>query len=357
MRINTYKYRQWKARQNRKNLIIRTKKKEAIKAFRTYQIQYNKSLKNERNSNYSDTNNRYEYTAPLNFSLINNPIETTDFFSRIISISINKRNYKKRIFIDVSRITTLTIDALMYLLAIINNMKVHFKKNLSISGNAPEDSKVRKLFSESGFYQFVHYIGSEPLTKNENTIQIVSGEKCDTELAKQISDFVCKKSQVSKRSCSFLYNMMIELMSNTHKHAYPGRKQVFYPRWYCFAEYDKNKTISFSFMDTGAGIPTTVRKNFAEQIDLLRIKEDYKYVVSALNGEFRTSTRKGYRGKGLPKIREYCAENKINNLHIITNKADVTINNENICSVDIESSLRGTLYYWQVDLSKLKQVN
>ena len=45
MRINIYKYRQWKARQNRKNLIIRTKKKEAIKAFRTYQIQYNKSLK------------------------------------------------------------------------------------------------------------------------------------------------------------------------------------------------------------------------------------------------------------------------------------------------------------------------
>ena len=96
MRINTFEYRQWKAKQNRKNLKLRTKKKKAKKAFRTYQIQYNKSLKNERNSNYSDTNNRYEYTAPLNFSLINNPIETTDFFSRIISISINKRNYKHK---------------------------------------------------------------------------------------------------------------------------------------------------------------------------------------------------------------------------------------------------------------------
>ena len=354
MRINTFEYRQWKAKQDRKNLIIRTKKKAALKSYRTYQIQYYKSLKSD--DNFNANTNRYEYTAPLHFSLINNPKETTDFFSRIIAFSTNKRNHKKKIFIDVSGISTLTIDALMYLLAIINNMKVHFKKNLSISGNAPKDSKVRKLFSESGFYQFVHYYGSDPLTKNDNTIQIVSGEKCDTQLAKRLSDFVCKKAKVNKRRCSFLYNMMIELMSNTHKHAYPERKQVFYTRWYCFAEYDKKNTISFSFMDTGAGVPTTVKKNFAEQIDFLRIKGDHKYVVSALNGEFRTSTRKGYRGKGLPKIQEYCKENKIMNLHIITNKADVTMTSENVSSYDMDSSLRGTLYYWQIDLSKLKQV-
>ena len=184
----------------------------------------------------------------------------------------------------------------------------------------------------------------------------MSGENSDTSIAKSIADFVCQKAEISKQDCSFIYIMMIELMSNTHKHAYSGWQGVLFPRWYCFSEFDGDHTISFTFMDTGYGIPATVRKNFAEKIDLLKLKGDSKYVTSALDGRFRTSTGQTFRGKGLPKIREFCAQAKLQNLRIITNHADVTVHKTKYRTNNLNTPLRGTLYYWEVDISTLKGV-
>jgi len=109
-------------------------------------------------------------------------------------------------------------------------------------------------------------------------------------------------------------------------------------------------------MDIGEGIPATVRKNFAEKIDFLKIKGEDKYVISALNGEFRTSTSKKYRGKGLPKIRKFCSEDKIQNMRIITNRADISVGQDSYESAELNIPLQGTLYYWQIDLANLKGV-
>lgn len=353
MRINSYEYRKWKLRQNKKNLILRTKKREAHRRSQTNQIRYNYELKHT--ADYNSATKKYEFHVPLNFSFANNTEETAAFFNKVISFITNTKNFGKQIFIDISEISNLTIDALMYLLAIVNNLSANFRGKYSFSGNVPKDARVRKLFSESGFYRFVRYQGNEPLTQNNDTVQIVSGEDCDTMLAKRLSDFVCEKAKVDdRRCCSFLYNMMIELMSNTHKHAYPQDNGVLHARWYCFAEYDKQGNISFSFMDTGTGIPSTVKKNFAERIDVLGIKGEHKYVVSALDGEFRTATQEGHRGKGLPKIREFCTNRRIEELHILTNRADVKVHQHGYSSKDIHTPLCGTLYSWQICLSLLQ---
>lgn len=107
-------------------------------------------------------------------------------------------------------------------------------------------------------------------------------------------------------------------------------------------------------MDTGEGIPSTVRKNFSEKLDILKIKGEDKYIISALNGDFRTSTHKLYRGKGLPKIREICSKEKIVNMRIITNKADAHVKKEGYSSHIINKPLIGTLYNWQIKISDLK---
>lgn len=354
MKINSPEYKQWKRRQNEKNLLRRSKRKKAKHKAITAQRRYNEQIK--QSLDYNHSTKMHEFHTPLNFSLVGNFEETSAFFNKIISFITNEKNYGKKIFIDISKISNLTIDALMYLLAIVNNLSANFKGKYSFSGNAPADPNARKLFTESGFYQFVEYQGDEPLTKNNDNVQIMSGENCDTDLAKRLSDFVCEKANVNKRCCSFLYNMVIELMSNTHKHAYPDENAgLLHSRWYCFAEYDKQDTVSFSFMDTGAGIPSTVKKKFSEKIDFLHLKGEHKYVVSALDGEFRTSTNKVYRGKGLPKIREFCSSNKIKNLHILTNKAEVVVYKDCYSSRDIATPLCGTLYYWQIDLKFLKE--
>lgn len=353
MRINTPEYRQWKKQQNDKNLLLRSKKRRVIRAIRTAQIEHN--LKVKKTSAYNVQSRKHEFHAPLNFSFVSNPEETVDFFNKIIQFISNKKNYGKRIFIDISQISHLTNDALMYLLAIVNNLDNNFKNKCSFSGNVPDNGEVRKLFAESGFYQFVRHQGNTHLIRNNDTVQIMSGENCDTKLAKRLCDFVCEKAHISKRRCSFLYNIIIELMSNTHRHAYPDGQNILHTRWYCFAEFDGNQTVSISFMDTGAGIPSTVRKNFFEQIDILNIKGEYSYVVSALEGEFRTSTRKNYRGKGLPKIREFCLARKIKDMHILANRADVVIQGDKYISKDIPISFCGTLYYWDIDLLTIKE--
>ena len=339
-------------RRNKKRVALRTRKKKEHKARLTYINRRNRELK--ATVDYDSKTKRFQFHAPLVFSFIWNPEETNAFFSEIISFITKRENFGKNLFIDVSKIDRLSSDALMYLLAIVNNLSENFQGKFSFSGNAPDKPEVKKLFAESGFYQFVKYQGTEPIIRNKDNIQIVSGENSDTSVAKRISDFVCKKAGISKQACSFIYVMMIELMSNTHKHAYANRKSVLFPRWYCFSEYDGQDTISFTFMDTGEGIPSTVRKNFAERIDFLKLKGDSKYVTSALDGEFRTATEQTFRGKGLPKLREFCAQGKIQDMRIVTNYADVTVHQTWYQANNLTNPLRGTLYYWQFDISKLK---
>ena len=128
------------------------------------------------------------------------------------------------IYIDIAEVKHLTIDALMYLLAIINNMRNIFKRKVSIMGNSPLDSEINRLFKESGFFNYVKTNSVVSISKNSDKIQIISGNNSNTSIAKQISDFVSLKLGLSRSKCSFIYTMMIELMSNTFKHAYNGKR-------------------------------------------------------------------------------------------------------------------------------------
>lgn len=346
--INTkcYAYRMWVKKRNTKNLYKRTKRKRNKKRNKLKVLE-EKSL-NSFSKNYDDKTNSFTFPVPLDFSFLSNPTETIDFFNSMIRIITRKWRAPLKIYIDISNVHNLSIDALMYLLAIVNNVRNKFRSKVSIYGNCPSNPNINKLFEESGFYNFVNSTSIVPIVKDSNTIQIVSGKKSDTEIAKQISDFVSNKIGLSRTGCSFIYIMMIELMSNTHKHAY-NESTLLYNRWYCFCRYDQIASkVSFTFMDTGVGIPTTVRKNFAEKLDFFNIIGEHRYVTSALDGKFRTSTNLLYRGKGLPRIREYCSTGKICNLRIITNRADVIVNGEKYNARELNSSLCGTLYYWEI---------
>ncbi len=264
---NSLEYREWLRKRNLKNLEIRTLKKLKRKARITRKIKYNYELNLSKFTNKQ--NHEKLFVAPEYFSFITNLEETTSFFNDIILFISNKMNFGKRIFIDLSRIKDYTTDALMYLIAVINNLNEHFKGKYRFWGNVPMDSRIKKKFKESGFFKYVHYNGDEVFSQSSDTIKIVSGDNSDPVISKQISDFVAEKANVSVFDCRYLYIMMIELMSNTNKHAY-NDKNVLTPHWYCFVEYDNN-VFTFTSMDTGAGIPSTVRKNFSEKLDILKI--------------------------------------------------------------------------------------
>ena len=350
MRINTYRYREWKKHQNEKNLRRRTRRKKRIKSKHISRIKSDRVL--QARPEYNSALKAFVFKAPAVFSIVENPAETISFFNRIIYIMTKKKTIR-RLFIDIKDVTSLRIEALMYLLAIMNNHNKKYDDLAYFSGNEPTDITVRKKFEESGFYNYVHPKRNVRLNKSTDNLQIVSGRNCDTETAKSVANFVSTIANVSHRKCSFIYNTMIELMSNTHKHAYIDNG-ILVPIWYCFVEYDGDSKVYFTFMDTGRGIPTTVQKNFAERLDVLGIIEENKYVISALNGEFRTATRQGFRGKGLPKIREYSTNERIMDLHIVSNKAYVEVFQTAYQGNDLEEAIQGTLYYWSIDLNRLR---
>lgn len=87
---------------------------------------------------------------------------------------------------------------------------------------------------------------------------------------------------------------------------------------------------------------------------MLNLRGDKSYVISTFDGDFRTATLQGYRGKGLPKLRSYCTEGKITDFRVITNKADIKILQTGYEAYDMPTSLCGTLYSWKIKLSSLK---
>lgn len=348
----TQEYKEWIKWRNYKELIRRTQKKKWKKSADKRRIEDNTRLKqNHKTDTYS---NPHSFVAPITFSFIENYHETNIFFQDILAFSNHKKSSKRMAFIDISKVSVLTIDALLYLIAIISDSNNSTRRHCSIAGNIPDNPLIRRKFEESGIYKFVKSSTNAPINRTVDNIQIISGETCNTLLAKRISDFIVEKTHIEPRECGFLYCIMIELMSNTHKHAY--NISIKYPRWYCYVEYSKNeKLLRFTFMDTGEGIPATVRKNFKERIDLLNLTDENKYIISALSGEFRTSTRQSNRGKGLPSIKECCDKKYINNLKIISNYAEVSYSSDRLSGKDHKTLFRGTLFYWEIDLKRIKE--
>lgn len=138
-------------------------------------------------------------------------------------------------------------------------------------------------------------------------------------------------------------------MLNTCQHAYnEGLKQT--NSWYLYVEND-GKKIKFTFLDTGQGIPSTVKKKFWERI--LK-KSDSEIISSALNGDFRTNTGYKYRGKGLPKIKDCVADHNLDNFFVVSNKAicELKYINDNleIEKKDLKNAFSGTIYYWELEI-------
>lgn len=341
------------------------KKKNDLKKFRRKLTSKEKKKRRNRNNHQKKKQFISKYfkkifDVPINFSIIDNPKQTIIFFNNLIKeieekrklYRINPNNTKTSLYlIDMSKTEKITIDALIYLLTIIRNTRG--TKNVPISwlGNFPKDEEVSKKLRESGFLKYMK-TSQQNIINSSNKFQIKYGnsyyyyddEKKYVDIRTQIIDFSKKHLNVEKTSINFLSTMLIEMITNINDHAYTNYN-IFEPMWHIFVE-DCTDKISYTFIDNGLGIPTTIKKKLFEKIKENIIKSyDYKYVESAIGGEDnRSETGLLERGNGLPSIYEQYKLNKIQNLVIISNKAYISKEK----SYDLENSLNGTLYYWEI---------
>lgn len=346
---NSLEYRLWKKRNDGK------KNRNRMKHTR-------KSKKKMHNGG-KDIANSYAYKTfyvPKVFSIIKNPEETIEFLNNIISnvekvrktlkIKKNRFNFVRNFSLKMDNTKEITGDALMYLLTIIKNTRGKRLLPINWIGNFPENDKMKKFLQNSGYLKYMQ-TAKENLVKTNEHIQIQTGQGYEykengeiIDIRQKIIDFTCEKLNKNKTQVNFLMTMLTEMITNIQDHAYDA-ENIFEHSWYIFVENSKDK-ISYTFMDNGLGIPTTIKKKIHEKIfEKLDLDKEYKYIESAVSGlEKRSKTGKTERGNGLPSIYEQYLNKKTNKMVIISNKAYYIEDNKK----DLKNNLNGTVFYWEI---------
>ena len=301
--------------------------------------------------------------CPKIFSISNNFTNTLTILEKIRNHSMVTR---KKILLDMANVEKVDADALMYLKYIVYEAREIRKRNCIMSFIAPKNKEIKNFLYNSGFVvnyknnkkepvdrklnrKYWETIDEYKLSQETENFKIRSGNKIIITEIKNIVDFSIKNiSDTSKILLkNSLYTMIHELMENTVSHAYLDKQKFVHKDWLLFAEKREN-IISFIFLDTGLGIPKTViKKEIDKLLTTISKSSESNILFSTLKGEYRTRTKEINRGKGLPYIYNLFANNHIENLRIISNKACFNLNDNK----DVERHLQGTFFYWEINLN------
>lgn len=331
-----WKTKNWKDNNSRRISKQKSKIRRNLHRHRAYELSVSREY---------DT---FVVDVPRNFSLIDNTEETMAFFMGFIEL-IQKGKYKTKFYINSHDVENVTVDALIYLIAILQNDCVNIRMQYSYSGNFPLNAKAKKVYQESGFTSYVEAKIKE-LPRNTDKMKIVCGTKNNAEVSKQFCEFVTSKLEKQRCEVMSLYVVFIELMSNVYHHAY-GNNDFMARQWYIYAEHVDNH-IQFVFVDTGMGIAKTVRKNFGEVIQgMLGIgAHDGDLLRSTFNGDFRTQTSEKYRGNGLATVKQKVTEGTFRNFRVISGRGRCEIGSQldkaegTVTSENYKNGIYGTLY-------------
>lgn len=244
--------------------------------------------------------------------------------------------------IATQKVKELSVDTLLYLIAIMQDAKTK-GCFYHVEGDLPDDEKCRKIFQSSGFFRYVRSNNQVLQVTDGSVLHITSGTKHNPLNIRALCEFIQKKLGLERINTRYIFTAITELMQNTIGHAYPHKSCK--DSWFLFANFDEeSKSIDIAFLDTGVGIPTTVRKNFVERIEKMLIKTDSHLIMSALQGQFRTQTNLKSRGKGLPSVYNRFIDGWFSDFTLISNFGYI----HNKTEKKLNHKLLGTLYSWRI---------
>lgn len=278
--------------------------------------------------------------APKNFSFIENHNESMKFLN---DSKYYIEDLNKKIKQDFRYIDNVTPDAILYMMAYIEDMKYR-GVSFSITGTFPTKENCKKLFTESGFLEHLKFQSDKLNTIETDLLTIKVGTKTEVKIAQDVVKYVRKWLDIDRIKTKPIYKILIECMTNTKNHAFDKKESENY-KWYLMA-YHISGEVHFVFLDNGYGIAQTIRKNWKDLFTGKRF-DDNKLVLSALEGEIlRSQTGEAKRGKGLPYIYNSAREKHIKELIIITNKGFINCKDDK--TQQINSKFNGTLISWKI---------
>lgn len=288
--------------------------------------------------------------VPRIFSFVNNTAETIDFFDDVV-IEIKQKKYKNNFYIDSKNVEEVSVDALIYLIAIMQNITINYQMKYSFRGNLPNNNTAAEVYNNSGFMSYVKS-KARRLPASSDKIQIKSGNNTDSIIASEFCKFVMDKLNKTLKDVLPLQKVLIELMSNVYHHAY-NNDDIMQKKWYLYAEHNQ-EIVRFVFVDTGSGIAKTVRKNFWEKLQRFSkvSASDSDLIYSTLQGDFRTETRKPHRGNGLSGVKDLALNNIFKNFTIISGSGQCCIVQNgvpnSILKRDFDNKICGTMFLFDI---------
>ena len=341
-------------RRKRKRWLDRHCRVERVNRIRRYQSGNRSESENESPYVIKTQNEKsppYVWIIPpKNFSLISNTEETMRFFMHFAK-ELEKKESGKVFFVDSSEVELVTADALIYVIAILENEQLNKLMKYSFSGNYPVNEEAKKIYAESGFNDYVNS-KMKRLPRSTEKMCITSGTRNQSTIARDLCDFLIRTLGKNRIQIKPMQKILIELMSNVYYHAY--EKNTFMAKkWYLYAEHIDNK-VNCIFVDTGKGIAKTVRKNFKEKIERLFGvgTKDSELIESAFEGEFRTQTGEDYRGNGLSSVKRNAGNILFEGFEVVSGHGRCVypndLENENRKAINYPTMLYGTLYTFTI---------
>jgi hypothetical protein len=225
------------------------------------------------------------HPAPKSFSLIADTNEVLRYFKEAEDFLSNGEN----VTLDISNVDTLTPDTIALMVASIHDIDFHHGSR--IQGNAPQKPALLKLFTESGFYDYVAARGTFTSNK-KGLLHKEVNRKVVSQVAKDASLTGIRHVFGNEKPFEPLYEILIESMSNTNNHAdlhHHGKCN-----WWLYVYCDpKKKLTSYSFLDLGVGIfESVVVQNYLKNaFKGTRLYKNINLVDDLISGKIQSQGR------------------------------------------------------------------
>ena len=263
---------------------------------------------------------------------------------------IDRKQHGTHFFVDSRNVESVTVDALIYLIAILQNDKVNNNLKYIYSGNFPENKEAKKIYTECGFTDYVDS-KMKMLPSSNERMRIICGNDNSPRQAKELCIFVMDTLGKKKKEIHPLQKVLVELMSNVYYHAYE-KHSFMAKKWYMYAEHIDDY-VRCVFVDTGFGIAQTVRKSLGENLRVLfgmKI-DDAKIIKSIFDSEItttRTALNTSYRGNGLVSVRDNVRKDIFERLQVLSGRGHCIMpknpDPNEIVTYCYQNKLYGTLY-------------
>lgn len=294
--------------------------------------------------------------APTILSFIENTSEVARFIAKL-KLLYDKR---KKVFVVLKDVEQISYDAIVVLLSIM----VKFKSSkIDFNGDFPDNDEAHEILNQSRFIEYLYKTFKESdryKLGEKNSIHTHAWKDVDSELGSKLIRQASKTIWGEERRCHGVQRTLIELMLNTNNHADDTKKGE--KHWWLSVHHDeKNKKVSFAFIDFGVGVFTSLdnKRSGSKFYGVLdKLKERSKYGNNSellrliLDGTLhKTATNKTYHGKGLPGINMALERNQISNLNIITNNVHANVATKTY--QPLSSSFSGTFVYWELNQNNI----